>query len=244
MNDDWLSHPAVQAAILPFVVALMVAVLLRRGRFAGLAIVAGFVTLLAVTIGFSFESLAATRKMVLAGLGATVVAVGLEMATVGRESTWRAAMAAAGGMAGVWTVWRVLEQKPMSAALLAGAAAAVYMAVLIDATARLRESAVRSTSAALLLGLGAAVAAFFGASAWLTQAGVALAGGATALLLVVLVWRTPSPLLAGWVTCFPVSVVAGLICLLAVFVGGLSWYAILPVLVLPWLFALARRRAG
>ncbi len=244
MSDDWLSHPAVQAGLLPFVVALAVAALLRRNRFVGLAICAAFVTLLAVTIGFSFESLTATRKMVLAGLAATVAAVGLDMAEVGRKRVWRAAVAAAAGAAGVWTLWRVLQQQSMSAALLGGASAAVYMAVLVEGAGRLHGSAVRSASAAVLLGAAAAGAAFFGASAWLAQAGVALAAGAAALLLVCLVWRTPLPRPAGWLTCYPVSVVAGLICLLAVFVGALSWYAILPVPVLPWLLSPVRRGAG
>jgi hypothetical protein len=63
--DDLLSHPAYQAAGLPFVVALVLAVLLRRSRQLGLPIAAAFACAVALTMGFGLESLTSLKKLVL-----------------------------------------------------------------------------------------------------------------------------------------------------------------------------------
>ena len=57
--NDFLQHPAVQAGVAPFVVALIVAALLGRTRFAWLAIVAGWATGYALVNGISFSPLTA-----------------------------------------------------------------------------------------------------------------------------------------------------------------------------------------
>lgn len=53
--SDLFDHPAIQAGAAPFVVALVVAVRLRRTRLMGLAVSAAFMVLVALTVGYSFE---------------------------------------------------------------------------------------------------------------------------------------------------------------------------------------------
>ena len=73
-----LNNPAVQAGVAPFAVALIVAASLQRSRLLGLAIGAALATVIALTIGFSFESLTSMRKMVLVGLIASLLVLPLE----------------------------------------------------------------------------------------------------------------------------------------------------------------------
>src|SRR5437870_4661115 len=100
--NDWISHPAVQAAAAPFVVALVLAALLQRGRLIGLAIGGAFVTVVMLAIGLSFESLTSVRKMVLAGFAATLLVLPLELGRVLPTPRVRAALAAVAALAGVW----------------------------------------------------------------------------------------------------------------------------------------------
>ncbi len=100
--DTLLNHPAVQAGVAPFVVALMVAASLQRSRLLGLAIGAALVTVIALTIGFSFESLTSMRKMVLAGLIASALVLPLELTSTGPGPRVRWTVAVAAGLAGVW----------------------------------------------------------------------------------------------------------------------------------------------
>ena len=63
--NDLLQNPAIQAGVIPFVVSLIAAAVLSRSRLTGLALVAGFAAVVGLTIGFTFESLTSTRKLVL-----------------------------------------------------------------------------------------------------------------------------------------------------------------------------------
>ena len=50
-----LEHPAVQGGVAPLVAALIVAAIFARTRFAWLAILAAYVTMVALTTGFSLH---------------------------------------------------------------------------------------------------------------------------------------------------------------------------------------------
>ena len=231
--NDLLNNPAVQAGIAPFAVALIVCALLRRSRFLGLAIGAGFVTVVALALGFSFEALTSVRKMVLVGLAATALVIPLELGPSARAAMWaRAALALAAGLASVWMVLRILQQQETGPALVAGMAAAVYMAALVGSTASISSDPLRAAASALMLGLGGGALALLGASASLAQVGIAIGAGAGAALLVQMIAGRRAPV--GWTLSLPASVVAGLIGLLAVFTGALHWYCLLPTLAIPW----------
>jgi hypothetical protein len=55
--------------VAPLLAALCVAVALRRSRLLGLAVGAAFATVIMRTIGFTFESLTSSRKMVVMRAG-------------------------------------------------------------------------------------------------------------------------------------------------------------------------------
>lgn len=152
--NELLTNPAIQAGVAPFLVALIVAALLYRSRLLGLAIGAAFFTVVFLAVGFSFDSLTSVRKMILVGTGATLLVLVLELASVQARAAVRAALAAVAAVSTVWVIWRVLQQRDTGAALLAGAAAAAYIAALVESGNRLGSDPVRSASGALMLGLG------------------------------------------------------------------------------------------
>ena len=230
--NELLNNPAVQAGVAPFFFALIVAALLHRSRLLGLAIGAGFFTVVFLAVGFSFDSLTSVRKMILVGSGATLLVLVLELAGVQAGAAVRAALAAAGAVAAVWVIWRVLQQRETGAALLAGSVAAAYIAALVESGNRLGSEPVRAASGALILGLGSGGLALLGASASLAQVGIAIGAGAGAVLLIQILTRKPAPV--GWTLALPATVVAGLVGLLAVFTGALPWYCLLPTVAIPW----------
>lgn len=230
--SDLLDNPAVQAGAAPFLVALVVAALLRRTGLIGLAIGGALATVAVLAVGFSFESLTAARKMVLVGLAASLLVIPLELSAVPSRWQLRAALAAAAGLASVWMLWRVLQRMDLTLALLAGLAAALFVAALVTSTFAVRDDPVRSTSVAWVLGLSVGMLCLLGASVTLMQVGVAVSAGAGAALLLQMAGGRRAPL--GWTLAWPAAVVAGLLGLLAVFTGGLNWYCLLPLLVVPW----------
>ncbi|MES1979860.1 MAG: hypothetical protein V4451_17615 [Pseudomonadota bacterium] len=230
--SELLNNPAVQAGVAPFVVALVVAVLLHRTRLLGLAIGAGFFMVIFLVLGFSFDSLTSVRKMILAGTAATILVLVLELTRVQASKAARAALAVLAAAAAVWVVLRVLQQKEAGPALLAGAAAALYLGALVESGNRAGDDSVRAASGALMLGLCSGGLALLGASASLAQVGIAIGASSGAALLIQMLTGKHAP--TGWTLALPATVVAGLVGLLAVFTGSLPWYCLLPTLAIPY----------
>src|SRR5262245_57802387 len=119
-----LDNPAVQAAMqggaAPFVAALIVAALLARTRLAWLAIVAGYATQVALSTGFSFTPLSASRKILLLALLAPLIGLGVDMLGL-RTRAVAGLLAAVAGAAAVWVFVTLLAQKEGAQMWLAGA---------------------------------------------------------------------------------------------------------------------------
>jgi hypothetical protein len=231
--DDWLNNPIFQAGVGPFLVSLMLAALLLNTRLLGLAIGSGFAVGVALTIGFSFQSMSSVNKLIVVGLAAAGLVLILEMTGMARNVAVGSAISGVAGIASVWVVWRVLQQQELPSAVLKGVLAALYLGLLVESGNRVADDPIRSGSAALILGLTSGTLAFLGASALLAQFGVAVGAAAGATLLVQMIARRRAPL--GWTLPLVASVVAGLIGILSVFTGSLKWYCLLPTLAIPWM---------
>lgn len=239
--QDLLQNPAVQAGVLPFVAALLVAAALRNTRQLGLAIAAGFLCAVALTMGFGFESLTSLKKLVLVGIAAAALGVVLELTTEQPRPVHRAFVAAAACIATLWVLQRILLQRDALALTLAGLGAAVYCVALLAGGERAGRDPVCAAATALVLGLASGALALLGASAQLAQLGIALGAGAGAALLVQMLCAASAPV--GWTLGLSAQIIAGLIGLLAVATGSLPWYCLLPIPLVAWAAHLAPRAA-
>ena len=230
--NDLLANPAVQAGLAPFVVALVLSVLLLRTRLMGLAIAAGFATVIVLAIGFSFEPLTAVRKMVLCGVAACVVLLLLELCEVAPRTAVRLPLVLASGLAAVWVVLRVLQQQDTGRALLAASGAVAYVALLVDGSTRASDDPIALAASSLMMGLCAGALGLLGASASIAQLGIGIGAASGATLLVQMVSGKRASL--GWTLAFPAGLLSGMIGLLAVFTASLPWYCLLPTLLIPW----------
>ena len=230
--NQLLANPAIQAGVAPFLAALLVAAPLRGGRLLGLAIAAGFVVVIGLTIGFSFESLTSTRKLVLVGFAAATGALGIELAALAPARALRGGLATAAAVSAVWVALRILQQRETGTALLWGAAAAIYLALLTESALQVGDDGVRASATGLALGLGTGGLALLGASALMAQVGIAIGAAAGATLLVQMVSGTRAQ--PGWTLGLVAAIVCGMAGLIAVFTGALPWYCLLPTLATPW----------
>lgn len=227
--DELLQNPAVQSGVVPFIVALAVSAALASSRFLALAQVAGFLALAGLAIGFSFESLTATKKLVLIGASTALAAVALE--AWGAAAKQRAVLHLLLAGACIWMLWRLLAQKDPGAAWIAALVAVAYSAVLAASTLRVGTDPVRGASAGLALGLGSGALAVLGASAVLGLVGIAVGASAGATLLVQMVRGRAAAV--GASISLPAAVIAGLAGVLAVASASLPWYSLLPAVAAP-----------
>jgi hypothetical protein len=223
-----LEHPAVQGGAAPLVVALFVAAIFARTRFAWLAILAAYATMVALTTGFSFSPLTVARKTILVGLVAPIA--GLVLDLLPRTSkALAAAVAIAAAAVSVWVFMSILQQRDAGTAIALGSGIALFVAVLVGLTLRLRGDGLRCGAAGLGLGLATGIAGLLSASIGYLLAGVSIAAGAGAVLLMqVLVSRKLAPGFLGTLTC---GLLIALFAAGALLLASLPWYA-LPLLLL------------
>jgi hypothetical protein len=223
--QELLNHPAVQAGVAPFLVALIVVELFLRIRLSGLAIIAGFAVTVYLASDFSIEPLTAARKIVLLGSLSALLALVLTLL----QSRWIGwLLPVLGSAAAIWTMQRILQHQAPQVVALWGAGCAAYAASLVWSMDALSEQEpLRAASAATALGIGTGGAALVGASALLGQFGLALGSAAAAHLLIQMISNKPLP--TGRTFTLPLAVIAGLTGCLAVLSAQLPWYA-LPIL--------------
>jgi hypothetical protein len=239
--NEFLSNPAVQAGVAPFIAGLVVAIPLRNTRWLAWCIGAAFLVVVALTMGFALEPMTSSRKLVLATIAALLLLPLLEYRFPTRPAARLALLAVAGAAITAWVLSRLLLQKEAVPALVAAAGAALFLAGLLDGMQRGPSGApVQAAAVGVVLGLGTGVLAVLGASAQLAQIAIAIGAGAGAAVLALLWGRPPEGrgslgLLAALVT--------GLAALLSVFTGALPWYCLLPVLAVPWAARLVPARS-
>jgi hypothetical protein len=228
--------PMFQAGIAPFVVAALVAALLGRTRVSGLAIVAALVTTLLLTTGISFTPLSASRKALVLVLLAPAIALALDLllAQAPRFLPWM--LAAAVGLASAWVFQSVLAQREGAAAWALGGGVAVFVALLVGLTLRLREDNVAGSASALGLGLAVGISAVLSASIGNLMNGIALAAGAGALLLWQFIGGRATP--AGWTLTLSAGTAAALFASVTFVLAELPWPALPLLLLVPVVAAL------
>lgn len=231
--EAWLANPIFQSAIAPFTVAFVIALLLRPlgGLWAGLGFAAAFYTAVYLIVGFQFTPLTSTRKLLLAGIGAVVLGLLLEL-ILRRHwiRPWLLAAAAAGVT--LWMIWPlVLRREGMELWLLVVPALA-YAAWLVGGVDTLREKPVNLIAASLALGLGTGISAVLGSSALLGQLGGAIAAAVGAFALVFLIRGEFAP--RGGFT-VPVPLLCALVGIASTVFARLPWYSLLPLILIPLL---------
>jgi hypothetical protein len=228
--QPWLDHPAVQAGVVPLVVALLVATALVRTRLTWLAVVAGYAAMIAMTVGFSFSPLSASRKVILAGLLAPLIGIAAGWLPLrGRGPAF--ALSVAASMVAIWVFATVLQQRQgMANAVAAAAGIALFVAAQVYATLRVRDDGLRVGAAGLGLGLATGIAAVLSASIGYFFAGISIAAAAGALLLVQVV--ASRGIAAGFTGALPIGVLTALFAAGTTLLADLRWY-VLPLMLLP-----------
>jgi hypothetical protein len=223
-----LSHTAIQAGILPFIVALITAELFQRLRLSGLAIIAGFAMTVYLTSDFNLDPLTANRKIIWLGISASAIAIPLTLLT---WSYWRPILAILAAVATVWVTWHVLQIQSTTDELLWGAGCAVYVGWLVFWFDSLQNKPVAAGSAGLALGIATGMAALLTGSVLPGKFGLALGSAAAAFLLIQAV--SNSRLSCGYSFTLPLSLIAGLVGCLAFVSTHQPWYTLLALGLIP-----------
>jgi len=231
--NQLLANPAFQSGVVPFIVALVAALLLRPlgPAVAGIGFpVAYYVSAYLVT-GLQFMPLTSTRKMLLVGLAAAALGLVLDWISPRKRSV-PLLLAVLGAAAVLWMIWPVIVRKEGAELWSTTAASLVYAGWLIGTVHGLRGRPDGAAVAALALGLGTGISALLGASALLGQLGIAVGAAAGAYVLLDLS-RWPIPTGSSFI--LPAVTLGAMVGVAAVVYARLPWYSLLPLAALPLL---------
>jgi hypothetical protein len=240
--QDLLTNPAVQAAVAPFVVALVIVLALRGISlyWLGLAIIGGLLTTVMLTTGLSFQPLTSTRKIILGSvcLPFTVPLMESLMARLpATAKRWQAIITILVPVVPVvamvnWIIWPVLRRQEISEAWPMLAAVSLYVSAisvvfLMLARVKLPEKSATQGASALMLGLGTGVTSLIAASALYAQLAFAVSAAVGSLILITFFARSRAGL--GHLSSFSLFAVGVPLALLG---ASATVYAQLPVWVL------------
>lgn len=183
MMTDWINHPGFQAAVAPFILAFLVALLSNRFResLSGLSIFAGFIVTTLLITDISFEPLTSTRKIILVTILASIVGVIFQFTTLRRRYI-TATLATCSAIAALWILWPVLIRKELLDATIMGISSAIYCIWITIIFSNINSKSIKMSSAATTLGITTGGAATIGASAFLGQLSMSLGFAAIAYL--------------------------------------------------------------
>lgn len=227
---EWMDNPIIQVSAVSFFTALIVAKLLSSIWLSGLAVIAAFCATVYMIADFDFDSLTITKKIILAGLVASLIAPLFDLVSShNRLIRYLIVMACVGAV--VWVFWSVLERKDLADLVLYGFGSVAFIACLSIMLDRIAPMSVRASSAAMGLGASIGVSALLSASALLGQLGLAIAMAGVAYLLLQFVSNRLLP--CGRTFTMPLTILCGLIAPAAMILAKLPWYCLPLFLLIP-----------
>lgn len=225
---ELLSHPALQAGLLPFIVALLIAELFQRLRLSGLAIIAGLLATVYFAADLNLEPLTPTRKIIWLGIATSAVAIPLTLLT---WAHWRPVLSILAAGSAIWVSWPHLQQLTLANEILWGAGCALYSGWQVYWFDGLKNKPVAAGSAGFALGIGTGMAALISSSILPGTFGLALGAASAAYLLIQAI--TNSRLSCGYTFTLPLSLVAGLAACLATLSTQQPWYTLIALGLVP-----------
>jgi hypothetical protein len=226
--DELLANPAVQAGVVPTLIGLLLGALLLRTRYMALVPLAALLAVVALALGLSFDPMTTVRKVVVCTLAAGVVALVLEALNVAPGKVVAVLLALGAAVCALWIGSRVLAQLEGGALVTRGALLAAFALATILGFLATRGSSLRSLVAATVLGFNAGLLGLLGASASLAFMGIGIGTSCGVAVLLQMLRGRAAP--AAVYLLVPVLVFAALGPTVASLTGGLSFYALLPLL--------------
>ena len=232
--NDLLANPAFQAGVFPFCAALIFTVLTGRlSYWSGLAILAGFITVILLTTGIQFSPLTSTRKIVIMALLFPAIGTLFHLARFDNRQS-NITLIIVGTLSIFWIIWPYISRQEINEALMIGVLSAIYVVWMLVVSASHTSSTVISAgSSAVAMGFGIGGTAIIGASALLGQIGIAIGASGGAYLLVHLILKTRRN--AGYLIGICAGGISGLLGVTSVLYAKVPWYALLILAPIPLL---------
>jgi len=226
-----LANPFIQSAVLPFMATVVLAALINRvaGRWRGLAAAGGFYLSAALIAGLQVLPLTSTRKILLLGVLATVVALLFVWRKIHGQRR-NGVLVIVAVVAAIWVAWPVLMREQGLAWWTLVVAVMVYTGWILVSFDTLHAQVATQLLTLTAFAAATAIAATIGATALIGQLAGAIAAACGALLLMTMLagktWSNDMLLL-------PLILMTGLFGIAAVIYARLPWQSLIILMAVP-----------
>jgi hypothetical protein len=243
--EQLLSRPEVQSAVVPFVIALVAYLGLRKITAEAWlwALLAAFLASAALINGLIVNPLTGTRKIILLVI-ASFIAAALLHWVLRSDNLQRRFTTIVSQVALLWVFWAVVARMDSAVMVLFLAGSISLVLVSEHLFARLIDNPAQLHAAGFSLLLGVGLSATAAASALLGQLALALAAASGgALLGWVLSDSASRQQTRQSIAVLPYFMAPALLGVAAVMFARLPWYALIPLTSIPWVVSLMPQKS-
>ncbi len=229
--EELLAHPAIQAGVLPLIVASVSALILRRFGtiWAGFGFLFAFYSTVYLIVGFDLTPLTSTRKLIILGFIAFLVGLSLDLKTI-QKSILPFVLAILVACGILWIIWPVLIRKQGSELWVLAISSSLYTAWLTASFHKLQAQTTKTTVSIFALAMGTGISVMLGASALLGQLGITI-GAAAGVFILLSFFFSHFKLAYNYV--IPSVSLSAYIGIAGVIYASLPWYSLLPLMFIP-----------
>lgn len=225
-----LDDPVVQAAIAPFLAAVLLGAALLRTRLAWVAVSTALITAIGLSTGLGVTPLTASRKVLLLVSAAPFIGGALDWLPKPPRLT-PPILGVLSGVASVWVFWSAFRQVDSPQMVPMAAGVAVFVGLMVSLALRLREDGSAGGGTTFALGLAVGIAALLSASIGNFANGIAVAAGGAAMLL--LQFALGRNLVPGYAGMLSTGLAAALLAASTFVLAQLPWVAMPLLLLVP-----------
>ena len=238
--EQLLSRPEIQSAVVPFVIALLAYLGLRKITTTAWlwALLAAFLASAALINGLVVTPLTGTRKIILLIIASFITAALLHW-VLRTNNLQRRVTTIIAQVALLWVFWAVVDRMDSAAMVLFLVGSISLVLVLESLFVRVIDNPAQLHSAGFSLLLGVGLAATAAASALLGQLALALAAASGgAFLGWIVTGGTSAKQSTQPITVLPYIMAPALLGVAAVIFARLPWYALIPLTAIPLVVSL------
>ena len=242
---NWLLHPAVQAGVLPFVLALLIGILLLRRfpSFSSIAPMLAFFLAIVMTYGLGDESLLWVRKIV--AISVIVFFLGMLLDKLEMHPNLvRSILLGSGLAAAAWIfaadLMTAMERNPSNTLLIA-IMVSFYPAWMTWGLGEIRFRPAGAYTAITLIGVGTGITAVFARAEIAGELALALGFASAAALYLTVITRWNFP--AGLTITMPAGITLGLLGAAAFFYAQLSPTSMVAFSLIPFVLMIQPQEA-
>ncbi|MBL4852325.1 MAG: hypothetical protein JKY90_08645 [Gammaproteobacteria bacterium] len=229
LQNELLNHPAIEAAIVPFVIALIAGAILpkRFSWWSTLVFAVAYFFAAWLILDGRLSPLSSSRKLVI--LGACAVITGLIARRFFSANTLQHVLIILTIAAVGWLIWPKLIRIDIWQQIILATSTGIYALWLTFAFHQMRDEDIATSVSATILAIATGLCALIGASSLLGELAIAVGASTAAITLYGLARRADHG--AGFY--FPVAVLCALIGIASVVYAKVPWYVLIVLASIP-----------